>query len=174
LWSSFGNITGLFLLSLASTLGLGAILGTSATLFGALKIIGALYLFYVGYRHMFGQSKVFRGLRQIAGARKRVERRVLYVEALLLAATNPKPILFFTALFPQFVNTHAALIPQFLTLTGIFMVLSFTTLVGYSIVAARAAGLLQTPAFAVWVDRGVGAVFMSFGVALLTIRRRAT
>jgi threonine/homoserine/homoserine lactone efflux protein len=129
---------------------------------------------YVGFRHMFGQSTVFRGLPPLAGRKKIVDRRALYVEALLLAATNPKPILFFTALFPQFIDTHAALIPQFLTLTGIFMVLSFTTLVGYSIVAARAAGLFERPGFAAWVDRSVGALFMSFGVALLTIRRRAT
>ena len=41
---------------------------------------------------------------------------------------NPKPILFFTALFPQFLNASESLLPQFLILTGIFMGMSLVSL----------------------------------------------
>lgn len=172
-WSSLGNITGICFLSLASILGLGAILRTSAALFQMVKIIGAMYLFYIGFRHMFGRRS-FRAPAQIAEQKKLIDRQALYVEALLLAATNPKAILFFTALFPQFVNTHGSLIPQVLTLTTIFMVLSFSTLMAYSIAASRAVALLGRPRLRAWIDRSIGALFMSFGAALLTIRRPAT
>ena len=86
---------------------------------------------------------------------------------------NPKPILFFTALFPQFLDPRAALLPQFLVLTGLFMALSFASLVGYTLLAARARSVLARPRLSLWIGRGVGAIFVGFGTALLTLRRQA-
>jgi len=74
-------------------------------------------------------------------------------------------------LFPQFVNAAAPLLPQFFVLTGIFMALSFITLLGYALVAGSAKSLLVKPNFAKWVNRVVGSVFISFGAALLALRR---
>ena len=85
----------------------------------------------------------------------------LFGEALLTASTNPKPILFFTALFPQFLDAHAPLLPQFLVLTGLFMALSFTSLVTYALLASRARALLARPRFSLWLDRSVGAIFVA-------------
>ncbi|HXA48428.1 MAG TPA: LysE family transporter, partial [Burkholderiaceae bacterium] len=100
-------------------------------------------------------------------------RRTLYREAFLTAATNPKAILFFTALFPQFVNAQAPMVPQFFILTGIFMVISYLTHLSYALLAARAKGFLLKPAMAKWMNRVVGAVFISFGSLLLALRRQA-
>jgi homoserine/homoserine lactone efflux protein len=172
-WSSLGNVTGLFCLSLASTLGLGAVLMASAVLFGAVKLLGALYLFYVGLRHIFGRGSVLSVPTARLTNTKTLQPLRLYWEACLLAVTNPKPILFFSALFPQFIRADAPIVPQFLVLTGIFMVLSFTTLVGYALISSRAAPFLVRPRFAIWVNRVVGTVFMAFGATLLFLRRRA-
>lgn len=174
IWSSLGNVSGLFILSTAAMLGLGVVLKSSALLFGAVKLLGALYLFYVGVRHLFGRSSVFSAQAGESACTAKPSRLRLYREALLMAVTNPKPILFFTALFPQFIDTKLPLLPQFLILTGIFMALSFVTLIGYARVAARASNLLVKPFFAKWVNRIVGTVFISFGTALLALRRPAT
>lgn len=64
----------------------------------------------------------------------------LFKSAFLTAVTNPKATMFFTALFPQFIDQGAALLPQFLTLTGIFVALSLTSLSAYAAPAARAKG----------------------------------
>ena len=88
-----------------------------------------------------------------------------------MAATNPKPILFLTALFPLFISAHASLLPQFFVLTGIYMGLSFACLSGYALVAVRARKVLFKPNFAKWVNRVVGSVFIFFGAALLALRR---
>jgi threonine/homoserine/homoserine lactone efflux protein len=173
MWSSLGNVSGIFCLSAAAMLGLGVLLKSSALLFGAVKMLGALYLFYVGVRHLVGRATVLGPTdHQFAGSSVPSPQR-LYREAFLIAATNPKPILFFTALFPQFVDAQAALLPQFLILTGIFMTLSFFTLIGYALVGSRARSLLLKPHFAKWVNRVVGTVFISFGAALLALRRPA-
>jgi threonine/homoserine/homoserine lactone efflux protein len=173
-WSSLGNVTGLFLLSVGAMLGLGALLKSSVLLFASVKVLGALYLFYIGARHLFGRSPVLGGSVEPSISKARPSPLALFREALLLAATNPKPILFFTALFPQFLNAQAPLFPQFLVLTGIFMALSFVTLVSYARAASQARVLLLKPHFAKWINRLVGAVFVAFGAALLALRRPAT
>lgn len=174
IWSSLGNISGLFCLSAAAMLGLGLLLKSSALLFGIVKIFGSLYLFYVGIRHLFGRTSVLdTGDSQSASATAHSPYR-LYREAFFMAVINPKPILFFTALFPQFISAQMPLLPQFFILTSIFMALSFFTLLGYAMVATRARVILLQPRFVKWVNRIVGTVFISFGAALLALRRPAT
>ena len=172
IWSSLGNVCGLFGLSAAAMLGLGVLLQSSALLFALVKLLGAGYLFWVGLRQLAG-----RGVRLLPPAGQRVAARPrplrLFGEALLTASTNPKPILFFTALFPQFLDPQAALLPQFLLLTGVFMALSFASLAVYAALAARARTLLARPRFSLWLDRSVGAIFVAFGAALLGLRRQA-
>jgi threonine/homoserine/homoserine lactone efflux protein len=171
-WSTLGNVCGLFGLSAAAMLGLGVLLQSSALLFGAVKLLGAGYLFYVGARQLAG-----RGVTLVPPAGESASpppaRRRLFGEALLTASTNPKPILFFTALFPQFLDAHAPLLPQFLVLTGLFCALSFTSLATYALLASRARALLARPRFSLWLDRSVGAIFVGFGAALLALRRQA-
>ncbi len=173
-WSSLGNIAGLFVLSAAAMLGLGALLKSSALLFAAVKLLGALYLFYVGARHLFGRSSVLVESAEPSSSNIPPPSLALFREALLLAATNPKPILFFTALFPQFLNAQKPLLPQFFILTGIFMALSFATLLSYARAASQAKRFLGKPHFSKWINRVVGTVFVAFGAALLALRRPAT
>lgn len=171
MWSSLGNVSGLFCLSAAAMLGLGVLLKSSALLFGVVKVLGALYLFYVGLRHVFGHVSALNPAADPTSGTSTPRPIVLYREAFLMAATNPKPILFLTALFPQFIQANAPLLPQFFVLTGIYMGLSFVCLIGYALVAVRARKVLLRPNFAKWVNRVVGAVFISFGAALLALRR---
>jgi threonine/homoserine/homoserine lactone efflux protein len=43
----------------------------------------------------------------------------------------------------------------------------------YSLLAARARAQLARPRFSLWLNRSVGAIFVAFGAALLTLRRQA-
>jgi homoserine/homoserine lactone efflux protein len=174
IWSSLGNVSGIFCLSAAAILGLGILLNSSAILFGLVKVLGALYLFYLGVRHFFGRASALNSPDGQSSSPVVINPFRLYREAFFLAAINPKPILFFTALFPQFISTQAPLLPQFLLLTGIFMALSFITLVSYALIAIRARPLLLKPLFTKWINRVVGVAFISFGAALLSWRRPTT
>lgn len=173
LWSALGNVCGMFFLSSAAILGLGVLLTSSALLFGAVKILGACYLFYIGVRQMFGNAPALAADAQQTAAALTPRRGKLFAEAFLTAATNPKALLFFTALFPQFLHADSPLLPQFLILMAVFMVLSYLTHQGFAIIASRANGLLLRPALTRWVNRVLGATFISFGALLLTWRRQA-
>jgi threonine/homoserine/homoserine lactone efflux protein len=171
-WSALGNISGVCCLSIAAMLGLGVVLKSSVLVFGVLKLVGAAYLFYVGIRHLRGRA-VLAPVDARAPHAKAPRRRDLYREGFLIAATNPKAVLFFTALFPQFIDAQQALLPQFVLLTSVFMSISYAAHLGYALVAARARGALLRPFFATWLNRLIGAAFVAFGGLLLALRRQA-
>ncbi len=169
-FGALGNMAGMFCLSGASMLGLGVLLRTSATLFLAVKMLGAAYLFYLGFKQLRG-----RAVTMIAdpGMTKARTDGSYFREAIGLALTNPKPILFFAALFPQFVTAHEPLLPQFLVLTGIFMTMSLVSLHAYALMARQARRALSRPRVVRWVDRIMGSIFVMFGAGLLALKRIA-
>lgn len=170
--SSFGNVCGLFLLSTAAIFGLGAILKTSTTLFLIIKIIGAAYLIYLGIRQWRSKTNFFDGAENISdksSIRIKSNKR-FFVEGFLIAITNPKAILFFTALFPQFIDMQQALVPQFLIMTFTFMVISFVTLVTYGLLATKAKNWLSTGQRAKWFNRTLGSLFVLIGIGLLQLK----
>lgn len=172
IWSSLGNASGLFCLSAAAMLGLGALLASSEMLFNAVKFIGAGYLFYLGIKQLLKKGPMLaQGIEGEAG-KARPTCGKLYKSAFLTAVTNPKATMFFTALFPQFIDQNAALLPQFLILTAIFMALSVSSLSVYAALASRAKGVLTRPALSRWVSRVVGTTFIGFGAVILTMRRQ--
>ncbi|MES3024316.1 MAG: LysE family translocator [Pseudomonadota bacterium] len=172
LCSAAGNICGMFLLSAAAMLGLGALMNSSALLFGAVKVLGALYLFYIGLRALLTRPPVALDNDGDCAAGAAPTARQLFAEGFLTATTNPKALLYFTALFPQFVNAKAPLVPQFFILTGIFMVLAYAIHLAYAALASRIRHLLLRPRVAMWIKRLFGAVFITFGTLLLTVRRQ--
>jgi len=171
IWSSLGNASGLFCLSAAAMLGLGALLASSEMLFNLVKIAGAGYLFYLGVKQLLNKRPLLAESIQ-EGESRRPTRRKLYRSAFFTALSNPKATLFFTALFPQFIDQGAAMFPQFLILTAIFMALSVSSLSLYAALASRAKGMLLRPEWSRWVNRGVGVTFIGFAAGILAMRRQ--
>ncbi len=168
LLSTLGNICGLFLLSTAAIFGLGAVLKTSTSLFLMVKIIGAGYLIYLGVRQWRSKTNFFDGIEK--KEMKIKSNQKFFIEGFLIAMTNPKAILFFTALFPQFINTEQALTPQFLIMTFTFMTISFVALVTYGLLATKAKHWLSTGQRAKWFNRTLGSLFVLIGVGLLQLK----
>lgn len=104
IWSSLGNGSGLFCLSAAAMLGLGALLASSEMLFNAVKILGAGYLFYLGARQLLKTSPMLAQDGAEGVPKVRPTPLKLYKSAFFTAVTNPKATMFFTALFPQFID----------------------------------------------------------------------
>ncbi len=167
--STLGNVSGLLVLASASVLGLGVLLRASAVVFTVLKMVGATYLLYLGYKQIRARPAALSGER---GAQRtdKADSWALYREGVLISVTNPKPILFFSALFPQFINTAQPLVPQFIVLTAIFTALSFVTLVAYAYLAHSFKDLLHRPRLLQWIRRTCGLIFIGFGASLLALR----
>jgi len=170
--SSLGNVTGAFCVSALAMVGVGALLKASISAFFVLKLIGALYLFYLGVKQWRTKKGIFAASND---GLQRTEYRglQLYSQAVLVSATNPKAVLFFSALFPQFLSPTEAVLPQFVILTSTFMVMSFAGLVTYGVLGSRLRGWMATRAAATWPNKLFGGVFIAFGCGLLTLRASA-
>jgi threonine/homoserine/homoserine lactone efflux protein len=66
------------------------------------------------------------------------DRRRVYLGALTLQLANPKALLFFLALLPQFIDPTKAVVPQMLILAATSMLPEFCILLGYGWLAHRA------------------------------------
>ena len=129
-----GNVTALFIMSAVSVLGLTALVVYSAVAFTAVKTVGAAYLIYLGFKlWKFGIK-----FEQPTAKRNRGANLIsLFGQGLLVAITNPKAIVFTTALFPQFINVSKPLAPQFSLLVISFMSLSLVCLTTYTFLAHK-------------------------------------
>jgi threonine/homoserine/homoserine lactone efflux protein len=115
--SSLGTAAGGMVHMVAAGLGLSAILARSATAFLAVKYLGAAYLVYLGMRTLLARESELPGKIQQDAASP-------FWQGMLTEVFNPKTALFFLAFIPQFIDHHAALIPQFLVLGAIAVTLN--------------------------------------------------
>ncbi|UJW79871.1 LysE family translocator [Hydrogenophaga sp. SL48] len=169
-FSTLGNQLGLVLLAGASILGLGVILHTSAWLFTLVKWVGAAYLVVLGTRMLLARGGMELDSTDSGEAPPASDAQMLRL-GLWVSLTNPKAILFFGALFPQFVHTDQALLPQFATLVSLSICASVSCLLTYVWLASRARRWLQRPRAALWINRVAGSVFIGFGLVLAGLRR---
>jgi homoserine/homoserine lactone efflux protein len=123
-----------FILSATS---LGAIIAASARFFTIAKWAGAAYLVYLGIRALRSAGISHSVTLQPGAATDQSKRRV-YAGALTLQLANPKALLFFLALLPQFIDLKSAVVPQMLILTATSMIPEFFILLGYGWLANRA------------------------------------
>lgn len=169
--ASLGNIIGLLLLSTASISGLGVLLTTSALIFMVVKSVGALYLIYIGIKCILNGRGLSLG-KSLHTENLGKSRTSYFYEAFFLAVTNPKPILFFTAIFPQFLDLQADILPQFVIMTSIFLTISFSSLCTYGFTAKKSKTWLTGHNRMLWFHRMTGGVFIALGVGLLQLSSR--
>lgn len=165
LFSALGNISGLFCLGVVAVTGLGTILKTSVFVFGCFKYVGALYLIYLGVRLLLSKEQADPGAEAVK-ARTGISPGRVFCQAFGVALSNPKAIMFLTALFPQFLQVDLPLVPQFFRLIVTLMAFSFSFLMLYALVAHKARAWLQGAGRKTLVNRASGSVFVGFGVLL--------
>jgi threonine/homoserine/homoserine lactone efflux protein len=164
-FAAFGNIVGLLILGIIAVTGLGTILNTSKMIFDCIKYAGAAYLIYLGLRLILQKNIETSVIKEKVIAND-ISSLKIFLQALGVAISNPKAIVFLTALFPQFINIDEALVPQFSTLIATLMVFSFSFLMFYSLLAHKAKIWLNRPNRMVAVNRMSGSIFIGFGVLL--------
>ncbi|WP_022886841.1 LysE family translocator [Glaciibacter superstes] len=121
LLSVFGNALGIIPIIVAVAFGLGTIVTQSVIVFTVIKFAGAAYIVYLGVqaiRHRRSSTS------PVAVITPRSNWRLL-AEGFLVGISNPKSIVFFVAVLPQFVDYSAGAVPlQLLTLGVLFVVLA--------------------------------------------------
>ena len=166
-FAALGNIVGLFCLGLIAVTGLGSVLRASEIIFNFVKCAGAVYLVYLGLKMIFQKSAALVTSKDKCTS-KNVSSHKIFFQALGVAVSNPKAIIFLTALFPQFININEALSLQFSVLIATLMFFSFSFLMFYALLAHRAKTWLNKPNRMKAFSRTSGTIFIGFGVLLAT------
>jgi homoserine/homoserine lactone efflux protein len=171
-WRALTSLSGAllanFVIMALSALGLGALLAASEVAFTTLKLVGAAYLIWLGVRTFrSGGSALNLGNGQ--GARG----HSLFMQGVLVAASNPKSLLFFTAFFPQFIDPSAPFMPQFLLLSFTFVIGDFVLLGAGAFGVGRVAPWLRQAHIVRLINRACGGLFALLGGLLLFARRSA-
>jgi len=124
LTSVAGNTTGVALVVVAVALGVGAVAAASAAVFSVLKLVGAVYLIYLGVQTWRHRGDLATALGRAGGPPP--GRRVFW-QGVAVGATNPKVLVLFVALLPQFTDPDAGSpAVQMLVLGLLFAVLAAT------------------------------------------------
>ena len=167
-WSIGGIIAANTLYFVLSATGIGAILLASYKLFFAIKWVGAAYLVWLGVSAFFGKSKVLSVGRD---ERAPVSSGRMFLNGFILQMANPKALVFFTALLPQFINPKEAVIPQVAILAITSMLVEFFVQLFYAVLAGRVTHLATQPRFAAITNRIAGSLLVGAGIGMAAIRK---
>lgn len=170
--SAGGSVTAVLGVMVLSSLGLGALLAASEVAFTVFKAVGAAYLIYLGVQTFRSPVNSFEVVADNTSPGTQRSAAQLYGQGLLVGASNPKALLFFSAFFPQFLNPEAPFVPQFVILAATFVACEFSVLSLASVFTARIAPWLRVSGRARWFNRVSGGLFTGMGALLLTLRRQ--
>ena len=157
-----GLLLALALIMTASAAGLGALLATSEWLFAGVKYAGAAYLLWLGIKTWRAEPQALDESSDTLTGSGWTGFRTGF----LVAMSNPKAIVFFTALFPQFMDPAQPQGPQLLILAATFFVIETSWQCAYAAGGARLKAWLNSPRRLKLMNRVAGGSFIAAGVAL--------
>jgi threonine/homoserine/homoserine lactone efflux protein len=190
LWANAGILTGNAFYFVLSAFGLGAVLLASYGAFTVIKYAGAAYLIYLGAQTIRGAGLAWHSTGVATTATEgcppspaaRASARHLAVARMVtnargdgwrtlkrgfaLQAANPKALVFFAALLPQFIDASRPIAAQVLILGITSVVIEFLVLGAYGYLASRAATVARKPEFVTITNRVSGGMLIVAGAGI--------
>ena len=158
-WTIGGDLATNVLQMSAAAFGVAAAIAASATVFQAVKWIGVAYLAWIGLRLLLSRPRASEATAASAASPTR-----LFRQGFITSSANPFAVMFFAALFPQFIEPAAPTLPQLAILSGTYLLVDCIILLAWGSLAAVAAAWLWTRALGI-IDRICGTLML--GAAFL-------
>ncbi|AKJ69414.1 hypothetical protein PATSB16_37260 [Pandoraea thiooxydans] len=144
-----------------SATGLSALIVASHEAFAAVKWAGVAYLIYLGVRALLNRSSALSirtsGVTSLSGPRA-------LAQGLMVELANPKALLFFLALLPQFVDVHQSIWLQMLIFGLTTFLLDLCSYSFYAWLGAKSQGIVTDRRWAGAAGRAAGVVLIAAGV----------
>lgn len=164
------SIVGIMTLSFT---GLGVIISSSELAFNVIKWAGAAYLIFIGIKLIFSKSAELEISEKTKEPIREYSNISQFFGGFLVGATNPKAIVFFTALFPQFIDMSKPLFAQYIILVSTFAVFELWWLTLYAYFGSKSSKWIMSNGRAKIFNRVTGGVFVGAGVFLSSTRTSA-
>ena len=156
LFGVFGITCATMVYFVLSATGIASLIVASYGLFLVIKWAGVAYLIYLGCSAIFSKSG---GLVVKAGTLTR-KQTSLFAHAFLIEFSNPKALLYFSAILPQFLDVNKPIVPQFFIMWGTTFLLQWLIYSGYAYLGHR----LMQGGIRSWI---VNAINKTAGAALI-------
>jgi homoserine/homoserine lactone efflux protein len=167
-WATIGILSANAAYFVLSATSLGAILVASYRLFLVIKWLGAAYLIYLGLRCFFGRSSLHT-LPNLGDSR--IAEWRIWRDGFIVQGANPKALVFFTAILPQFIDINHSVASQVLILGVSSIVVEFFILLLYGQLAGKAFSAANNPRFEKVTNRASGALLMAAGLGIARLKR---
>jgi threonine/homoserine/homoserine lactone efflux protein len=163
--TALGGQVGVYMQVAAVAFGIGAIVERSVAVFMVLKLAGAMYLIYLGIQALRHRNEL--GAALTAKTEPKSIRRIA-TDGFLVGLSNPKAIVFFIAVLPQFVDQSAGHAPeQMLLLGAIFAAIAVVCDSAWALIAGTArTWMARSPRRMAAVGGAGGLVLIGIGASL--------
>lgn len=168
--SALGNVSVTVIQAAISIAGLGTILASSELFFQIIKWAGAAYLIYMGVSLLLAKNSIVQP-DDIAVDDKNHTIRKLFLQSSVITAGNPKAIIFFTAVFPQFIDLNISYMLQSITLISLCAVIAFICFMLYAIIGQKLVNLFAQAKIQQRINKLIGGGFISAGIGLASSNR---
>ena len=159
--TALGNTFASILQAIIAISGLSVILTTSELLFEVIRYLGAAYLIYIGI--MLFKTPVEKTLNIEDANSQNTSLTSMFNQAFLVAMGNPKAIIFFTALFPQFISGSSAPTIQYIFMTIVLGLIAFTCMMIYSLAGHKASNFFRKSKIGQQLNKITGGIFIGAG-----------
>jgi threonine/homoserine/homoserine lactone efflux protein len=166
-----GGQIGIYVQVAAVAFGVGALVERSVAVFTVIKLAGAGYLVYLGIQGIRNRRRLGAALE--SEAQRKTVRRIVY-DGILVGVSNPKAIIFFLAVLPQFVDRPAGHVPeQMLLLGAIFLAIAVLCDSSWALAAGTARSwLARSPRRLELIGGTGGLVMIGIGASLALTGRK--
>jgi homoserine/homoserine lactone efflux protein len=161
LFTMLGASTGNLVLMLVSALGLSLVVQQSEWIFHTIKWIGAAYLIYLGIQLFLAPPQ------SITVVVQQTRNHHLFLKSFMVAITNPKGLIYFGALFPQFIDIQKSMLPQFTLLAIIFLLMDLVWMMIYAKGGSVVMRWMTSPEHQRLFNRLCGCALILTGIILL-------
>ncbi len=149
-----------------SATGIAALIIASHTLFAVIKWVGVAYLLYLGFSAIFSDAGP---LSINPSNKKKTSHYKVFLKGFVLELSNPKALLYFSALLPQFIDITMPVFPQLAVLCLITLCIDLAcySLYGYLGVKSVSAGI--KPKLIKLINRSAGAMLIFAGLKMASV-----
>jgi threonine/homoserine/homoserine lactone efflux protein len=167
-WASLGILSANAMYFVLSATSLGALIVASYNLFFLIKWVGAAYLIYLGLQCFWSSESMLTLPQESSRASSSLR---IWRDAFLLQGANPKALLFFTAILPQFIDPTHPIALQVLILGSSSIIVEFFILFAYGQLAGRTLSMVKNPQFEKISNRIGGGLLIGAGLGLARLKR---
>jgi len=168
IYTAFGSLIAIIGIMTLSFTGLGLIIASSDFIFTLIKYAGALYLIYLGYKTLTSKEEDYH-FENAAPSKK--DKITSFISGFIVGGSNPKAIIFFIALFPQFINLNTSLFSQYIIFVSTFAILELSWLLFYAYLGHKSSKWFLQKGRAKFFNQITGGVFIGAGVLLSTMKK---